>query len=80
MPPTSAIERAFEVAGSCATLDEVRRSLKAEGFAQVDAHLAGRMIRSQLSGLLGGKKARDPAPASLSSQPCPDRALVRSQT
>jgi hypothetical protein len=49
---TSVVERAFQVAGSCATIDEIRRMLRAEGFAQVDAHLGGRMIRRELKVLL----------------------------
>ena len=61
---TNVVERAFQVAGSCATLDEIRRTLWSEGYASVDAHLAGRMIRGELSRLLGEKKAEDPAPAS----------------
>lgn len=60
---TNLVERAFQVAGSCATLDEVRRMLKSEGFAQVDAHLAGRTIRGELVKLLGKKKAGGPTPA-----------------
>jgi hypothetical protein len=48
----SVVERAFQVAGSCATIDEIRRRLRAEGYAQVDAHLGGRMIRRELKGLL----------------------------
>lgn len=44
------IERAFELAqsGHCTTVDDIRRQLKGEGFAQVDAHLAGAMVRKQL--------------------------------
>jgi hypothetical protein len=44
------IERAFELAqsGHCATVDDIRRNLKGEGFAQVDAHLAGATVRKQL--------------------------------
>lgn len=61
---TNVVERAFQVAGSCATLDEIRKTLRNEGFAQVDAHLAGRMIRGELQRLLGEKKAGGPTPAS----------------
>ena len=71
MSANSAVERAFEVAGSCATLEDIRRTLRAEGFAQVDAHLAGRMIRAQLSLLLGGKKGETPPAPQMPSQPCP---------
>lgn len=61
---TNVVERAFQVAGSCGTLDEIRRTLRNEGFAQVDAHLSGRMIRGELQLLLGEKKAADPTSAS----------------
>lgn len=61
---TNVVERAFQVAGSCATLDEIRKTLRNEGFAQVDAHLAGRMIRGELQRLLGEKKTGGPTPAS----------------
>jgi hypothetical protein len=66
----SAVERAFQVAGSCATIDEIRRMLRAEGYAQVDAHLDGRMIRRELKVLLREefkdrceKEAGGPTPA-----------------
>jgi hypothetical protein len=44
------LERAFELAqsGECGTIDDIRRKLKAESFAQVDAHLAGATVRRQL--------------------------------
>lgn len=54
---SSVIERAFQLAGSCATIEEVRRLLREEGYAQVDAHLGGRMIRSQLRALLRAESA-----------------------
>ena len=63
MAATSAVERAVEVAATCATLEEIRRTLRAEGYVSVDAHLAGRMIRGQLALLLSGKKAGGPTPA-----------------
>ena len=54
MPATSVVERAFEVAGSCTSIEDIRRVLREEGFSQVDAHLGGRMIRRQLKLLLKG--------------------------
>jgi len=46
----SIIERAFELAraGDCATIDDIRKRLKAERYSQVDAHLAGTSVRRQL--------------------------------
>jgi hypothetical protein len=49
------IERAFAVAPSCATIEEIRRLLRQEGYAQVDAHLGGRTIRRQLRSKLRGE-------------------------
>lgn len=49
------IERAFEVAPSCTTIEEIRRLLRQEGYAQVDAHLGGRTIRRQLRSMLRGE-------------------------
>ena len=51
------IERAFKLAETCATIEEIRRLLREEGYAQVDAHLGGRMIRGQLRALLRSEPA-----------------------
>ncbi len=42
------IERAFELAQRLANVDEIRTQLKGEGYSNVDAHLMGRKIRSDL--------------------------------
>ena len=42
------IERAFELARSSGTIDEVRSSLRREGYSNVDAHLAGPTIKADL--------------------------------
>jgi hypothetical protein len=42
------IERAFELARSATTVDEVRNGLRREGYSNVDAHLAGPSIRADL--------------------------------
>jgi tRNA G26 N,N-dimethylase Trm1 len=42
------IERAFELACSSDTIDEVRNSLRREGYSNVDAHLAGPSIKADL--------------------------------
>ena len=60
MDTTSVVERAFQVARSCATLDQVRRTLRDEGYLQVDAHLGGPMIRRELKILLRGDAAAGP--------------------
>ena len=56
---TGTVERAFAIAPRCATLDEVRKRLKQEGHAQVDAHLAGPGLRAQLTKLLASEAAHD---------------------
>lgn len=45
---TSIIERAFQLAGDCTSLDDVRLKLKREGYSNVDAHLGGASIRADL--------------------------------
>lgn len=42
------IERAFQLAASSANLDTIRAQLKREGYVNVDAHLSGGSIRSDL--------------------------------
>ena len=42
------IERAFELAGYSATIEEVRKTLRREGYSNVDAHLAGPTIKADL--------------------------------
>ena len=46
--PPGIIERAFQLAEVSATVDEIRTRLLKEGYFNVDAHLMGRKIRSDL--------------------------------
>lgn len=48
------IERAYQLARESRTLEEVRQKLRREGYTQVDEHLSGGVIRSELKKLLGG--------------------------
>ena len=48
------IERAFELAPDCVDIDQVRTTLKREGYGSVDAHLSGRSIQTDLRKRLGG--------------------------
>ncbi len=48
MRPTDTIVRAFELARSSRTIDEIRSGLRREGYSNVDAHLAGPTIRADL--------------------------------
>jgi hypothetical protein len=42
------IERAFELARATANLEDIRKVLRREGYANVDAHLAGASIKADL--------------------------------
>lgn len=42
------IVRAFELAASSSSIDEIRKQLRQEGYANVDAHLAGASIKADL--------------------------------
>ena len=48
------LERAFQLArsGGVQSLDELRRTLKAEGYEAVEGHLAGSAIRKQLTQII----------------------------
>lgn len=46
--PPGIIERAFQLAQVSATVEEIRARLQKEGYSNVDAHLMGRKIRSDL--------------------------------
>ena len=50
MTDSTMLERAFQLArgGEARAIDEVARKLKAEGYSQVDSHLAGPSLRKQL--------------------------------
>lgn len=42
------IERAFQLARGSSNLDEIRKVLRREGYANVDAHLGGASIKADL--------------------------------
>lgn len=42
------IERAFQLAATSTSIDEIRKTLRQEGYANVDAHLAGASIKADL--------------------------------
>ena len=46
------IERAFELAHQLANVEAIRTCLRKEGYSNVDAHLMGRKIRSDLVKLI----------------------------
>ena len=53
------VERAFELArsGECASLDDIRKRLQAEGCEQVTRHLMGKNIQQSLRVLLSNSAA-----------------------
>ena len=46
--PTGIIERAFALAQHSANVEQIRAELRKEGYSNVDAHLMGKKIRSDL--------------------------------
>ena len=50
--PVGIIERAFELALLSANVEEIRTRLRKEGYSNVDGHLMGRKIRSDLVKLI----------------------------
>jgi hypothetical protein len=63
MQTTSTLERAFVLArsGSCAGLDDIRRTLKRERFDQVENHLQGPSLGKQLRALCVEARRDQPA-------------------
>jgi tRNA G26 N,N-dimethylase Trm1 len=48
MQTENIIERAFQLARSSKTIEEIRRILRQEGYSNVDAHLGGASIKADL--------------------------------
>jgi len=48
MPTENIIERAFQLARGSTSIEEIRKTLRKEGYANVDAHLAGASIKADL--------------------------------
>jgi hypothetical protein len=42
------VERAFQLAPSVSSVEEIRQALRHEGYSNIDAHLAGASIRADL--------------------------------
>jgi hypothetical protein len=59
-PTKNIIVRAYELASESRSVPEVASKLRAEGYTQVDAHLSGKLLRSQIVQRLlpSGKKRR----------------------
>jgi hypothetical protein len=50
--PPGIIERAFQLAPSSDNVEQIRSKLRKEGYSNVDAHLSGPKIRSDLVRLI----------------------------
>jgi tRNA G26 N,N-dimethylase Trm1 len=48
MQTENIIERAFQLARSSTSIDEIRKTLRQEGYSNVDAHLGGASIKADL--------------------------------
>jgi hypothetical protein len=48
MQTQNIIERAFQLAQSSTSIDEIRKALRQEGYSNVDAHLGGATIMADL--------------------------------
>ena len=57
------IERAYELAQTSTNVEQIRLKLRREGYSNVDAHLAGPKIRSDLIKIIR-RPAEKPAEAS----------------
>jgi len=42
------IERAFELAPGASSIEQIRKTLRHEGYSNVDAHLGGASIKADL--------------------------------
>ena len=48
MPTVNVIERAFQLARGSTSLEHIRKTLRQEGYSNIDAHLAGASIKAEL--------------------------------
>jgi tRNA G26 N,N-dimethylase Trm1 len=48
MQDTHIIERAFQLAPTSSSIEQIRKALRQEGYSNVDAHLAGASIKADL--------------------------------
>lgn len=57
MQGVSIIERAFQLAPQCRSIEELQGALSREGYSQVIEHLKGPQIRSEITQLLNSDAA-----------------------
>ena len=48
MQTQNIIERAFKLAPASTSIDDIRKTLRREGYSNVDAHLGGASIKADL--------------------------------
>lgn len=48
MQTQNIIERAYQLARGCADINDIRKTLRQEGYSNVDAHLCGAAIKADL--------------------------------
>ncbi len=48
MQTQNIIERAFQLATGATSIEEIRKTLRREGYSNVDAHLGGASIKADL--------------------------------
>jgi hypothetical protein len=53
MQTTNIIERAFQLAPGSTSIEEIRKTLRHEGYSNVDAHLGGASIKADLKKRFG---------------------------
>ena len=49
MERANIIERAFDLAAECGSLDQVQRRLRDEDYLSVNSHLSGRQTRAEIA-------------------------------
>lgn len=61
--PVGIVERAFQLAPGCSSINELRKALARKGYSQFDAHLEGLGVQRELRKLYNqgaGAKKRGP--------------------
>ena len=53
MQTQNIIERAFQIAPTASSIEEIRKVLRKEGYSNVDAHLGGASIKADLKRRIG---------------------------
>lgn len=57
------IERAYQLARESESLEDIKRQLGSEGYTQVEAHLQGPKIRSDLKKVMANEPRQPAAPS-----------------